>query len=453
MNRQELSAASSIGLLYLIRMLGLFMVLPVLPLVAPEVPGATPLLVGLAIGIYGLSQGLLQIPFGLLSDIIGRKAVIAGGLLLFIIGSFVAAMAETVYGLVLGRFLQGCGAIASTLLALMSDLTRVDQRGKSMAIIGIAIGSSFGLALVLGPLVAEAWGLAGVFYLTGVLGLLGLALLALLIPSPKVMSVNLDSAVQKNRMTAVMRDPVLWRMNVSVFFLHFMLVSGFSVFPLLFADTGRIGVEDHSLYYLVLLLGSFLLMLPFMRMFDRMTDGKPIMLTMVAFSLIAFLMLGSWQSYAVVLAGMTLFFMAFNLLEVVLPAQLSKIASAGSRGTAMGVYTTCQFLGIFAGGVVSGLLLTVWDVTVVMLVNAAVAVLWLGMLASFPRLGEIGSRTVALGKLAERPAKECMDGLLSVDGVIDAVVIESDRVAYLKVDEQRFDDRLLEQMVDQNSKA
>jgi MFS family permease len=453
MNRQELSAASSIGLLYLIRMLGLFMVLPVLPVVAPSINGATPLLIGLAIGVYGLSQAMLQIPFGLLSDVFGRKTIIAGGLTLFIVGSFVAGLSESIVGVILGRFLQGCGAIASTLLALMSDLTRVDQRGKSMAIVGIAIGSSFGLALVLGPWIGASWGLSGVFNLSGLLGLVGLVVLFALIPSPQVMSVNLDASFQKNRLLLVLKDLVLWRMNISVFFLHFLLVSGFSVFPMLLADTGQITSDDHSIYYLVLLTVSFILMLPFMRLFDRMPDGKPMMLIMVAFAGSAFSILGLWQSYLMVLAGMALFFMAFNLLEVVLPAQLSKIAAAGTRGTAMGVYTTCQFLGIFAGGVVSGLVLTLWDISAVMVVNVSLTLAWFGLLISFPSLGRIGSRTVALGNLAGRPANERIEGLLSVDGVVDAVIIESDQVAYLKVDEQKFDDRLLDEIVGQNSNA
>lgn len=443
MNRQELSTASSIGLLYLVRMLGLFMVLPVLPLVAPDIPGATPLLVGLAIGIYGLSQGLLQIPFGLLSDIVGRKPVILGGLLLFIVGSFVAGMADSILGVIIGRFLQGCGAIASSLLALMSDLTRVDQRGKSMAIIGIAIGGSFGLALVIGPFIGDAWGIEGVFILSGGLGLLGLVVLQFLIPTPQVKTRNLDASVQGPQFGAVLADLSLWRLNFSVFCLHFLLVSSFSVFPSMFQQTGQIETNEHAWYYLVLLVASFLMMLPFMRLFDRMADGKPIMLVMVAFSGAAFMILGAWSTYVMVLVGVTLFFMAFNLLEVVLPAQLSKISTAGSRGTAMGVYTTSQFLGIFAGGLVSGLILTVADPSAVMYANTGISIVWLLVMYTFPTLGRVGSRTIELKNLDGQPDTAAIDALLSVDGVIDAVVIESEQVAYLKVDEQQLDETRL----------
>ena len=447
MNQQEFTAASSIGLLYLIRMLGLFMVLPVLPMVGPEIDGATPLLVGLAIGIYGLSQATLQIPFGLLSDRFGRKQIIGIGLILFVVGSFVAGFSSDIYGLIAGRFLQGCGAIASTLLALMSDLTRVDQRSKSMAVVGIAIGGSFGLSLVLGPFVADSWGISGIFNLTGVLGLVGLVLLLFRIPTPTVKSVNLNSSVQKGELASVLKDLRLWRVNVSIFFLHYLLISAFSVLPLIFTRTGEIEPGDHALYYLVLLMSSFAAMMPFMWLADRLKDTRLILSVMVSLSLTAFLILGQGFAYWWVMAGTMLFFMAFNLLEVLLPAQLSKIAAAGARGTSMGVYTTCQFLGIFAGGVVSGWILSVADIATLMHANVAITVVWLSICLTFPQLGQIGSRTVQLAEMPNQPAHERVDALLSMAGVIDAVIIETDQVAYLKVDESTFDDENLNKLV------
>ena len=452
MNQQELSAASAIGALYLVRMLGLFMVLPVLPLAGADIPLSTPLLIGLAIGIYGLSQGALQIPLGFLSDRIGRKPVIAGGLLVFVIGSFVAGFAEDIYLLILGRLLQGCGAVASTLLALMSDVTRVDQRSKSMAIIGIAIAGSFGLSLILGPLVATGFGLSGIFYLTGLLGLLGLPLLFICIPTPKIMTNNLDSAVQRQMLATTLKNHHLWRLNISVLFLHLLLVSGFSMFPLLFEMTGEIAVEDHYLYYLVLLIASFVGMLPFMALSDRLADARPIILAMVGCCLLGFLLLGQSQAYYPVLAGIALFFLGFNLLEVVLPAQVSKLSAAGARGTSMGVYTTCQFLGIFAGGLVSGWILTGYDLMVLLWVNTGIIAFWFALLMGLPGLGDVGSRTFGLNNLAPTTAQAKLEALLSVDGVLDVVVIESEQVAYLKVDEQRFQDQDFKMVVGTGNK-
>ncbi|MDA0978145.1 MAG: MFS transporter [Proteobacteria bacterium] len=451
MNQQELRAASSIGLLYLIRMLGLFMVLPVLPLAVPDVAGATPFLIGVALGIYGLSQGFLQIPFGLISDRLGRKPVIVAGLLLFIAGSFVAGFSDSIVGLIVGRFLQGCGAIASTLLALMSDLTRVDQRSRSMAVIGISIGASFGLSLVMGPMIARHFGLAGIFHLTGMLGVVGLFCILLLVPTPAFRTNNLDSTVQRGRLLEVAADLRLWRLNISVFMLHFLLISAFSMFPLLFDATGQIAREDHATWYFCLLIGSFVLMAPIMWISDRIRDIRKVLLTSVGLALIAFVILLSTRQFYPVIIAMTLYFMSFNLLEVILPAQLSRTARAGLRGTSMGVYTTCQFLGIFAGGTISGLLVQLWGISAVLAANTLLVLLWLILCAGFPSLGQIGSRTVQLGGKGGRSPQERVDALSSINGVIEAVVIESDRVAYLKVDEQIFDDQQLNQVVAQIS--
>ena len=192
MNRQELRTSIAVGLLYLIRMMGLFMVIPVLPLASDEFKLSTTLLIGFAIGIHGLTQGLFQIPFGMLSDRVGRKKIIAIGLVLFTLGSCIAALAENVYWLIIGRAIQGCGAIASTLLALVSDLTRVEQRTKSMALIGVAIASSFGLALLIGPILFNLYGAKSIFIFSTLSGLIGLWILFTIIPSPLILSQNLD---------------------------------------------------------------------------------------------------------------------------------------------------------------------------------------------------------------------------------------------------------------------
>ena len=440
MNRQELRAASAIGLLYLVRMLGLFMALPVLPLAADDIPGATALLIGVALGAHGLTQSLLQIPFGLMSDRFGRKPMLALGLCLFSAGSFIAGFSDDIHGLLVGRFLQGCGAIAGVLLALMSDLTRIEQRARAMAIIGVAIAGAFGLSLVLGPLVAGAFGVQGVFHLSGLLGLAGLGLLLWTIPSPQVMSNNLDAAVQRGRLAAAMSDLRLWRVNFSAFCLHFLLVSCFSVFPLLFLRIGQIPAAEHALYYLALLTAAFLLMSPLMWLFDRWREVRPALTLMLGLCLAAFFLLAGVEGYGALLTGVLLLFMGFNLLEVALPAQVGKLAGAGARGTSMGVYAACQFLGIFAGGVVSGWLLATGDIALVMYANIALIFLWLPVCLTFPRCDNLGSRTFPLGAWRRQTAKAPGDGLLSINGVLDAVVIEAEQVVYLKVDERVFDD-------------
>ena len=437
MNKQEIQTAAAIGLLYIVRMLGLFMVLPVLPIAGRELSLATPALIGLALGIYGLSQAILQIPMGLLSDRFGRKRVIFAGLVLFILGSLLAAFSTSIHGVVLGRLLQGCGAIASSLLALVSDLVRIDHRSKAMAIIGISIGASFGLALVIGPAVYAWFGLQGVFLFAALSGFTGILVLIFMIPTPVIKSRNLESMLQKDRVLSVLTDPGLVRVNVGIFMTHYLLMASFLAFPLILERTGSIPTDSHSLYYLGTLLVSFVLMSPFMWLSDNAKYSKPILLVAITACIISLICLGSVDSYYSVLGAISLFFMAFNLLEVMLPARVSKIAAAGSRGTAMGIYSSSQFAGIFAGGAVGGMILSGTDISTLMYVNAALCFMWLMLSLSLPRLGDIASRTFCYEGM---PANQIVERLLSLRGVIDVALIEEDKIAYLKVDNNAFDD-------------
>lgn len=440
MNRQEVRTAAAIGLLYLVRMLGLFMVLPVLPIAGRQLSYSTPALIGLALGIYGLSQAILQIPMGLLSDKFGRKNVILAGLLLFIVGSLVAAQSESIYGVIAGRFLQGCGAIASSLLALMSDLTRVDHRAKAMAIIGISIGTSFGLALVVGPFISSIFGLRGVFVFAALAGGLGILVLLTLVPTPRVRTRNLDAVLQTSRIMSVLKDAGLIRTNVGIFMTHYLLMASFTVFPLIFEGTGIIFPDQHAIYYLVTLFVSFVLMSPFMWLSDNSRYSKPILSGAILTWIVSLIWLGSSVTYYSVLAAITLFFMSFNLLEVMLPARVSKIAAAGSRGTAMGVYSSSQFAGIFAGGVVGGMIFSGSDISTLMYVNAVLCSMWLIVSLGLPDLGDIASRTFSYDESVNLPAKELLERLLSIRGVIDVALIEEENIAYLKVDKNTFDD-------------
>lgn len=443
MNKQELRAAASIGLLYVIRMLGLFMVLPVLPLLGPDLAGATPALIGLALGVYGLSQAFLQVPLGLASDRFGRKPVIVGGLVLFILGSIVAGMSASIYGVIAGRFLQGCGAVASTLLALMSDLTRVNQRSRSMAIIGISIGSSFGISLILGPLVSNYFGLSGVFFFGAIAGLVGIGVVLTVIPTPRIHTHNLDSQLSAAKLGEVFKDGSLLRVDFSIFAVHYLLMSSFIAFPLLMRGTGVIEDQQHHLIYLGILIVSFLLMGPLMWLSDKNEHSKTMLVGMIGMLALALVLLANATGLYPVLLGMMLFFMGFNLLEVILPALISKISPAGARGTAMGVYSTGQFLGAFAGGTVGGVIISVGDITHLMYANAAFCGLWLLVGLTMKRPADMSSRTISIPAGAEPGANGLWEALSSVDGVLDVVVIEEEDIAYLKVDNNRLDETAL----------
>jgi len=377
MTALEKRTVGSLALLYSFRMLGLFMVLPLLALYAADMPGASPSLIGLALGVYGLTQALLQIPFGWLSDQVGRKPVIIGGLLLFALGSVVAGMADTVYGIVLGRTLQGAGAIASTVMALVADLTREEQRTKAMAVVGMSIGLSFAVALILGPVVAAAGGLAAVFWFTAVLAVVGVLIVVLLVPTPPHTGTeHAEVGARAGLIVRSLRDPALARLNFGVFTLHFILMACFLVVPGFLEQTAGIDRDRHWIVYLPALLLSIAGMVPMMILAERGGRLHQVFLVAVALVFVAVGVLGFTSAPAVFYVALWVFFVGFNYLEATLPSLVSKIVFAGGKGTAMGVYSTCQFLGAFAGGAVGGWLLQYMGLAALIGLCMALAACW-----------------------------------------------------------------------------
>jgi predicted MFS family arabinose efflux permease len=353
MNPQERRSVGALALLYCFRMLGLFMVLPLLALYAADLPGATPSRIGLALGIYGLAQALLQVPLGWLSDRVGRKPVIIGGLLMFALGSVIAAMADSLEGIILGRALQGAGAIASTIMAMVADLTREEQRTKAMAVVGVSIGFSFTLALVLGPVVASFGDLSAVFWFTALLALLGVAIVYGLVPTPS----EVASTARVASLWSALGHPLLLRLNYGVFVLHFVLTASFLVVPGLLEQSLGIHRGEHWMVYLPVLLLSLLGMIPLMILAERGGRLRLAFLLAIGAVIAAVAALDILSVSPAVYVALWLFFVGFNYLEATLPSLLSKSVAADNKGAAMGVYSTCQFLGAFAGGAGGGWLL------------------------------------------------------------------------------------------------
>ena len=363
--------------LYSFRMLGLFMVLPLLGLYAIDLPGATPETIGFALGAYGLTQAALQIPLGWLSDRIGRRPVILGGLCVFIIGSFVAAGAESINGIILGRFLQGCGAIAAALSALVADYTRDSQRTKSMAIIGASIGLSFVVALILGPLIAASGGLQGVFWVTACLGGCGVLLVLFALPSRP----NIREAVIGDWEVSHVFDGGLPVLYLSIFLLHGSMMVAFLVIPKLLVDSLGFSADHHWLLYLGALILSIVPALMIMRR-SRGDSDLRVTFSLAIVSLLAGVLLAlNADDFWLLAGGLVLFFIGVNSLEALLPSTVSRLAPSLLRGTAMGVYSTAQFLGIFVGGSVGGLILGARGVHGVSLLVVALGVVWLLLLA------------------------------------------------------------------------
>jgi predicted MFS family arabinose efflux permease len=377
MTALERRAVSSLALLYSFRMLGLFMVLPLLALYAVDLPDATPSLIGLALGIYGLTQALLQIPLGWLSDQVGRKPVIIGGLLLFAAGSVLAAVADSLWGIVLGRALQGAGAIAATVMALVADLTSEEQRTKAMAIVGVSIGLSFAVALVLGPVIAAAGGLASVFWVTALLALGGIAIVVMLVPGPPPVPAGHDDVGASPGMFGrALRDPTLLRLDFGVFALHFILMACFLVVPGVLEQVAGVDRAHHWQVYLPVLLLSIVGMLPLMRMAERGGLPRQMFLSGIGLLVAAVLVLGTAAGPWVFFFGLWLFFVGFNYLEATLPSQVSKSVFAGGKGTALGIFSTCQFLGAFAGGAGGGWVLQHFGQAYLIGLCLALAGLW-----------------------------------------------------------------------------
>ena len=438
MNALERRSVAALATLYCFRMLGLFMVLPLLSLYVDELQGATPVLLGLAMGIYGLSQALLQIPLGMLSDRVGRLPVILGGLAVFALGSFLAAQAETIHGVLLGRFLQGAGAISSTVLALVADLTRDDQRTKAMALIGMSIGLSFTIALIVGPLLASRGGLGLIFEVTGGLALVGMAIAAFGVPRARRVALHGEVGTVPGLLSRTLADTHLLRLNGSVFALHFILMACFVGLPLVLE--GQLGVSrtEHWKIYLPALLLSLFGMFMLITLAERRRRLRLALGLGICGIAASPLLTGGGQGVAGFFLGLCIFFMGFNYLEASLPSLVSKAVYAGGKGTALGVYSTFQFLGAFAGGWAGGLALQSGGVPGVLALASIAALLWLPVALSLRQPEDHENRVI---RLPDDPAQReaLLARLGEAEGVADMLVLQSEDTAYLKVNAAAFD--------------
>ena len=444
MNPTELRAGATLAGVFGLRMLGLFLILPVFALHAPRLAGGDDLtLVGVALGAYGLSQAILQIPFGMASDRWGRKPVIYVGLVIFAAGSFLAAAASDIWTAIAGRTLQGAGAISSVVVALAADLTREQHRTKVMAMIGAMIGFAFALSLVAAPALYERIGMAGLFVLTGVLCLAAMAVVKTLVP---------DAVAPAPRAAASGKgilDIELLRLNFGIFVLHMVQMAMFVVLPPLLVTAGLPGAEHWKLY-LPVVLASFALMVPPVLLADRRNRPKPVMVAAVALLLAVQTGLAFMGTTLAALAVLLLaFFAAFNVLEALLPSLVSRIAPAHARGAAIGVYNTTQTLGLFFGGLMGGWVADRYGVAAVFTTCALLAALWGAVAAGMRPLrapvNELSSLTFSIA--AEVDLDGLSEALARVRGVREAEIVPAERIARLKVVPGQWDEHRVRQLI------
>ena len=402
MSPQELRAGASLAGIFGLRMLGLFLILPVFVVHAPQLAGGDNLtLVGIALGAYGLAQAILQLPFGMASDRWGRKPVMVLGLVIMAAGSFLAAGATDIWTAIAGRTLQGAGAISSVVIAFAADLTREQHRAKTMAMIGVMIGFAFALSLVAAPPLYRWIGMGGLFVLTGALALGAIGVVAFLVPpAPPRPDARPARAGGALRMALV--DPELMRLNLGIFVLHVAQMAMFVVVPPLLVAAG-LPLPDHWMVYLPVVLASFALMLPPVLHADRRDAARPVMIGAIALLVVVEAGFALAGAHLAVMAGLLLvFFAAFNVLEALIPSLVSRIAPAHARGTAIGVYNTSQTLGLFVGGLLGGWIAGRYGAAAVFGTCAALALVWLAVALGMRPVNRIGSESFTMGTVKGR---------------------------------------------------
>ncbi len=441
---------ASIGLagIYGLRMLGLFIILPVFALYAEHLPGGdNKLLVGVALGAYGLTQAILQIPFGLMSDRYGRKPMIYISLLLFALGSFIAAFAHDIYWVIIGRVIQGTGALNAAVMALAADLTREEHRTKAMAMIGITIGITFSISLVLSPVLYQAIGVPGIFAMTGVLALLAMLVVKYVIPNPAITRFHSDTEASSKHLGAVLRHKELLRLDFGIFTLHAILMSVFMQVPSVLRNNG-LEAAQHWHVYLPVLLMAFVLMVPPIILAEKKARMKQVFVGAIALAVLGQLTLMLLQhSVWGVAAALALFFTAFNILEAALPSLISKVAPLASKGTAMGVYSSVQFLGAFFGASIGGLLMQYFGGNSVFAFAVVLLLLWLAAASTMQVPATVRTRLYHLPELDEADSNTLQRQLAQVRGVREAMVVAAECMACLKVDTQVFDEAAVEQLL------
>ncbi|ALF60147.1 MFS transporter [Psychrobacter urativorans] len=444
MNSVEKRAIFGVGGIFALRMIGLFMIVPVFSVYGNDYAHATPFLIGLAVGVYGLGQAIFQIPMSLAADKFPRKPVIMLGLILFAVGGMIAANATDIYEVIIGRALAGSGAVSAVLMALLADVTREEMRTKAMATMGLTIASSIMLAFAFGPLLVGSLGISGLFWLTAGFAVLAMILL-LVVPSPmRVLKHNLDSKSIGQQLSDVLKIGDLNRLHIGIFALHLTMTAIFVILPHQLSEVMGLSVRQQGMVYLPLLFIGFAIALPFIIIAEKKRKMRPVFLAAIGLMTgsLVILALGSHWGVGIIF-GLLLYFMGFNLLEATIPSWISKRAPVANKATAMGLNSSSQFFGAFVGGAMGGLLLNqpnllAWGILAIIM---AAALLLIIPIADPPYLS---STTVTIPKNID--IQEWSRQMLAIHGVDELVVMAKEQVAYLKLDKTQLTDNARQEL-------
>ena len=378
MQPSEIRQVLLIALIAMLRMFGLFSLLPVISIYASNLDGATPILIGLSVGAYGLTQALLQIPFGFFSDKIGRKPVIFFGLIIFIFGSLISFYSETIFGLILGRLLQGAGAISATLSAFLSDVTRDSVRTKSMAIFGVGIGASFLLSLMLGPIISSHFGVRSLFIIAVFMSTVSIFIL---VAMPNVKRLNYHPPLDIGELV---KRPILL-CNINIFFLHLVLTVIFVIFPFMMISEFNVSIENQWKFYMSSLIVSLIFSGPLIMNDDRKKKKMSLIYPIVSLLFSQIVLIIGENSSLLLFSSLLVFFISFNYLEATLPSRISIFSKKEIKGATLGVFSSCQFLGAFFGGLIGGILIGLFEPSQAHLLLTIIIFVWFLIIFAFRR--------------------------------------------------------------------
>ncbi|QVL44966.1 MAG: MFS transporter [Methylophilaceae bacterium] len=439
MSSAEQRATISLAAIYGLRMLGMFLILPIFAIYAQTLEGGQDsTMVGLALGAYGLTQVLLQLPFGIASDKYGRKKVIYVGMLIFVIGSVVAAMGNDIITVIIGRAIQGAGAVSAVVMALVADSTREEHRTKAMATIGGTIGVTFALSLVAGPLLNESIGVPGIFWMTAILSIFAIGVVKFLVPDPVNSHFHSDTETAPDKIKEVLSNSQLLRLNFGAFSLHAAQMAMFVVVPFALKETSGMSENQHWLVYLPVLTVSFIMMLPAIIYGEKYAKLKPVFIGAVATMLFAQLLFAAnIHHFWGVVTALFFYFLAFNLLEATLPSLISKMAPAASKGTAIGVHNTAQSLGIFIGAVVGGFLSGHYGFSSVFVFCSVLMGIWLISAFGMKTPPSVKTKMYHVEALGEKQATTLKQSVESMLGVEEVAVLAQESTLIVKINNQQ----------------